>query len=308
MIKPIYDNKNCNNGGMHEYDPYIVKENEIIIDRKWWNSLTPYIKSLIDKRLKYKIEDITIPHEETDINSRDLKILDQCYLDGYDYHIWYNPNIIDGDITMIYIPNSIKRILTELHFHKDIDDKEMNMFRKEIEESIKSGEKYFMRLSSTSGKNCRDIRPMESVEDIINNLVRNDIFVKREYLRDDKDTYLILIPWKEKIEKRYEFRIFVKNGRLVGVSQQWWNEVFNYTEDELRDIEYVFNNIVLKDEVQYTDYIADVYVDGRECKYIEINPYGAHIGAGSALFNWITDESLLNGCENELEIRYMSPF
>ncbi len=59
----------------------------------------------------------------------------------------------------------------------------------------------------------------------------------------------------------------------------------------------------------YKDFVGDVYIDMDEkvCKLVEVNPFGAHCGAGSGLFNWITDYDILYGnSSEEPELRYLS--
>ena len=316
-ISPNINRSDYNNGGLHEYDPYIIKSDngsiDVIIDKKWWESLCPFIQKLIRERLSdFEIDDIEVPHESDEKGMNKLKILDQSYLDGYDYHIWYDSHMVNGpkDVQMIYISPEIKDILFE--FYKNHNDKtlldKLTTFKNQIRDKMESGKEYFMRLSSTSGKNWRDIIPMANMDDIINNLTKNKIFLDREYSRRNKDTNLILIPWNDKMDKRYEFRIFVKNGQLVGASQQWWSTLFNYTQEELEVIEHALNYISFLKDVPYQDFVGDVYIDMDEkvCKLIELNPFGAHCGAGSALFNWITDYKILYGLIEDPQLRYLS--
>jgi hypothetical protein len=318
MLKrvPIYpDINNVNNGGIHEYDPYIFVDNQLLIDKKWWNTLLLNTQTQIEKQFdSFELIDINFPHS-ADNNSQILKRLDQIYLDSFDYHIWYNNQLEDGprNVKKIHINQDIKTALINRHYHRETNTDHILHLQTMIQDQIDIGQKYFMRLSTTSGKNAREIVPIESVNEIMDNLIKNEIFVKREYLRD-KDTYLILIPWNNKIQKQNEFRFFVKNGKITGITQQWWNILFNYTQNDLDIFEKAFSNISFLNMIPYTDYIADIYVDMdlHICKLIEINPFGAHIGAGSGLFNWITDYAQLyddsNGdsYSNEIEFRYQS--
>ena len=335
-ISPNINRSDYNNGGLHEYDPYIIKSDngsiDVIIDKKWWESLSPFIQKLIRERLSdFEIDDIGVPpippippippeSNESDTSCdpkgmEKLKILDQSYLDGFDYHIWYNNKMKNGpqNVQMIYISPEIKDIL--LYLHENYNDKsiqswldKLTTFKNQINDIMVPDQKYFMRLSSTSGKNYQDVRPMCTTEDILSNLIKNKIFVKREYGRKNKDTYLILIPWNDDMDERYEFRIFVKDGKLVAASQQWWSTLFNYTQEEIDIIDKAINNISFLKDIIYQDYIGDVYIDINEkvCKLVEINPYGAHCGAGSSLFNWITDYDILYNKVNDPQLRYLS--
>ena len=185
------------------------------------------------------------------------------------------------------------------------EEQDLTSLRDEIARNMDDGIHYFMRLSSTSGKNERHVSPMKNADDIMDNLIKNKIFLQREYYRE-KDTYLILIPWNDKIEKRNEFRIFVKNGKLTGITQQWWSQCFNYSQEELILFQHSLENISFLDKIPYPDYVGDVYIENGECKLIEINPFGAHIGAGSGLYNWVDDFDILYNLKSDLQFRYLS--
>lgn len=42
-------------------------------------------------------------------------------------------------------------------------------------------------------------------------------------------------------------------------------------------------------------------------EFVEVNPFGAELSSGSALFNWIRDRDILYGDGNEVEFRYVCP-
>jgi hypothetical protein len=309
---PIYPDINrsiYNNGGLSEYTPYTIADNNrILIDHEWWNSLTPYIQELITKPVGQNIEygRIQVPHEYMENDA--LLGIYQSYLDGYDYNIWYNPDIPNGpqNVVMIPIPKEVKEILMEIHYHGYQGDHPLILeLRDNIKRNMDPEKEYFIRLSSTSGKNDIPTQPMNDPDEIVRHLWTNNIFIGREYIRD-KPTYLIMIPWNHKIDKKFEFRIFVVNGKLTGACQQWWSTLFHYTIQERDTIQEVLQNIPFLNSV-YRTFIADVYIDieNRKCQLIEFNPFGAHCGAGSGLFNWITDFDILYGL-GPPELRYLS--
>ena len=328
MLKrvPIYPNiirSNYNNNNIHEYDPYLQNENEnlTIIDADWWNSLTYYIKKLIEMRLnnKFKLGQITIPHElsQSTNDNKNLKIIYQSYLDGFDYNVWYTDNIPNGpkNVKIIHIPDTIKKILFSIYMKEisrstDKNDINMNVdiyaFKNEINKNMEIGKEYFVRLSSTSGKNVKQIDSFTNADDIISHLVSNKLFVTQEYCRD-KDTYLILVPWNDIIDSRCEFRIFVVNNKLTAASPQKFWELHQYSSEELKSIEHALSNISFINSVIYHTFVADIYVnmETQTCHLIELNPFGAHCGAGSSLFNWITDYDVLHGL-SQPELRYLS--
>jgi len=52
----------------------------------------------------------------------------------------------------------------------------------------------------------------------------------------------------------------------------------------------------IKDGFPFKDYVVDIVVlKNKACQIIELNPMGASMSSGSALYNWSKDFSLLQG-------------
>ena len=310
--KPIPTNINpqdYNNNNLHEFDPYILtKDNNLIIDEEWYLSLTDHIRNLIDKRLdgKYKLGKVNVPHVEQRKDTIDklLTTVYQAYLEGFDYNVWYSSDIPDGpkDVKLIEMSNRVKENL----LNKNVTD--LDEFKNDIQAYLELGKSYFVRLSSTSGKNEKPIRPFDNPDTIIKHLMSVKLFVEQEYSQN-KETYLIMIPWNNTIDPRCEFRIFVVNNKLTAASPQRYWELHQHSSEELEAFEHALTNIGFIGKVPYHTFVADVYIDveTKICHLIELNPFGAHCGAGSSLFNWYTDYDLLHGLtEDEPELRYLS--
>lgn len=296
---PICENfskDDYNNGNLHEYDPYLTIPN--IIDIDWYNGLTPYCKKLLDG-LDYLLGTVTVPHKVEETNPF-LSTVHQAYLDSFDYHVWCDKK---KDVSLLKITPDIKTVLLDMYSKRVKTTEGLIDFKNEIGKVISGYHGgWFMRLSSTSGKNEDALEPLYTAEDVIKRLASIKLFVEKEYRRD-KNTYLVLIPWKMDIEldPQYEFRVFVVNGKLCAACPQRWFDQYQYSEQELDRIEKALLNINFN---QYQTYIADVYITDH-CELIEFNPFGAHSGAGSQLFNWITDYDLLHG-KGTPELRYRS--
>ncbi len=207
------------------------------------------------------------------------------------------------DVQLLEIPIDVKSLLLR-------GEQPPDMFKQQIDDVLDGGQEYFIRLSSTSGKNETPVRPFSNSFEIIEHLKRCKLFRSREYERD-KPTYLILIPWNSMIDARNEFRIFVCDGVLCCASPQYWWETHNYSSDELDIIQFVLadsTNFEFMKQLPFNTFIADVYIDMDTSSFriIELNPFGAHCGAGSSLFNWIDDYRLLHGLNDESELRYLS--
>lgn len=308
-IFPSFDDFKCNTNNLHQYDPYT---NENVIDQDWWDSLPELAKSLIQKRCTFTLGKVDIPHKiYKDNDDEFLANVYYSYLECFDYNNWYSDDITDGpkNVKMIKIDDELKRILVALHNKEEINDTDvyrLSDFKCEINKKMDGGE-YFIRLSGTSGKNEKSVTSFNNADDIVKHLYGNTLFVKQEYMIN-KDSYLIMMKWNEKIVDRYEFRIFVVNNKITGVSQQHWSELFQYSGEELDDIEYALFNIEFIGQVPYETFIGDVYIDmeTKRCHLIECNPFGSHCGAGSTLFNWVDDHDLLHGIDDKAEFRYLS--
>lgn len=311
---PIYPNdKPCNNRDLHKYSPYLVKG---VIDTDWWNSLTSYCQKLIQSRLnyQYELEPVSVPHDfEFDNKEKFLTTIYKSYIDSFDYHVWIGTNPVvqtPNDVNMVCIPSDLKELFVTLYDTQKSwryyqDHPSLSKFYSRLTDLVTEGE-YFIRMSSTSGKNEEAITSFNDVDDILDHITTVKLFIDQEYKRT-KDSYLIIMPWNNNLHARCEFRLFVVNGKLTGVSQQYCHEMYNYNTEELEAYEEVFSNISWLDSVPYSAFVADVYIDEEQCRLIELNPFGAHCGAGSLLFNWIDDYDLLYGLTNQPpQFRYLS--
>lgn len=221
---PLYVRfENYNNHNEHEYDPYVMKDDVLLIDKTWWDSLTSFMHSQIQSTVeKFDIVDkIDVPHELC-LENKNLTAIYRAYLEGFDYQCWYSPEIPNGpkNVVLIKLSEDEKKLLCDKNIGK-----KLSLLKQKIQDvlvSSGSGSEYFLRLSGTSGKNEKPIRPFKTADDIIEHLTRVDLFRTREYERK-KDTFVVLIPWNDTIDPRCEFRIFVVNNKLTAASpQRYW--------------------------------------------------------------------------------------
>lgn len=326
-IYPDFTQLSYKDNNFYEYSPYIIKSNQNVIDKEWWNSLTNYCKDLITIRLKgnFILDKVEVPHETQLDSNNFLYTVYRSYIDSFDYQIWYPIKNSAENVKLIQIKDNIKRILIKMYNSEEInciEKIELDEFKEEIKRNIDSNDsndsnkKYFIRLSGTSGKNEKNIKYFTSVEDILYHLTSVKLFIEQEYKRV-KLTYLIMMEWNESIDLKFEFRIFVYNKKITGISQQS-KKLFNFTQDEIDLIELSLNKFIESKTVEnlpYDTFILDTYIDisgyinGTNeafCKIIEINPFGAHCGAGSSLFQWDKDFDILHGDSNQIELRFLS--
>jgi hypothetical protein len=293
-----------NNHNLHDYDPYVTDNEEgLLIDETWWcDSLTTKTRDQISALSKFKLTQLVIPHKICP-SSAILSAIYYCYLESFDYQHWYNESIPNGPrgVHLILLSESTKSLLCE----EKIDCPSL---LKELE-NICDGKEFFVRLSGTSGKNEQSVSPFRSPLEIIRHLSRVRLFKTREFERR-KETFLVLVPWNDDIEPRYEFRIFVVNNSLTAASPQNYFNLYQYSSLELDAFEKALNNITFIGHIPYNTFVADVYihVETATCHLIELNPFGAHCGAGASFFNWIDDYKLLHGKLSPpyAELRYLS--
>ena len=99
-----------------------------------------------------------------------------------------------------------------------------------------------------------------------------------------------------------EFRCFATNHTLNAISQYHCYTVFPSLQDaaEVRAIRAAILafHAHLRPALPMPDYVMDVvvYADGT-CQMIEVNPFGAYMSSGAALFNWRSDRRVLYGEE-----------
>jgi len=320
---PIYPEtkpSSCRNQNIHEYSPYAIIRGRNVIDIKWWNSLTAYCRTLIETRLNWNfaLDSVPIPHEfQYDSSDKFLTIVYRSYIDSFDYNIWYDSDLPNGPkgVQMVQIPLIMKKVLVRMYNEHLPYIPELDALCAQINQVIDPNQTYFIRLSSTSGKNDKSIRKFSSsdiqkpAQEILSYISKIKVFVDQEFRREDKYTYLILIPWNPKIDIKFEFRIFVLDGQLTGVTQQSRSMNFQHSAEELEAIEHAINNISFIASVPYKTFVGDVYIDidTKICHLIELNPFGPHSGAGASLFDWVDDYKRLHGMliENP-QLRYLS--
>jgi len=203
--------------------------------------------------------------------------------------------------------------------------------REKLEEKLDKffvgGKGFFCRLSTRSPKDAVSLSPEEkqlpinerlkrkidklrvkSGDDVLNLIgksqrVFSDISFYFQYRVKDSSSETLFIILREFIEIQpdHEFRCYVKSKKLLAISQYQCYCKF----ERLQEISYVskLKQSILdfhdetKNQLPMPDYVIDVFVNPEtfKCTIIELNPMGASMSSGSALFNWNTDFDLLDG-------------
>lgn len=200
---------------------------------------------------------------------------------------------------------------------------EMNEICSGLETDISqifNGTGYFVRVNNVSLKYGQHKEgPYYSLRQILESVVsciRGHTPIKPDTTNLD----IYLMEWIE-ILPEYEFRVFVYQNKITAISQQNIyslllntnpnipNHIFELEMKEKLDIivEYFYNTIV--DKVNWINsYTIDIAIINSQAYFIELNSFGKEYAAGSALFHWLLDESILYNKfktnENTIEFRY----
>ncbi len=315
-----------NNNNLHTYDPYIEENGKLTIDINWWKTLNKSTQKRIlgrvaeisQEELDYK--NLTIPHPLS--LGKLVTAVYYAYIEAFDYHVWFDQSILNGpkDVTIINLPDDLKedlakitrrRILGGSNGLNESELEDLHQLQQTIKTKITTHSPLFARLSGTSGKNEEGLYPLNDDMDVLNFITTNRLFLQQEYVIN-KQTDLILMPWNDQLNERYEFRIFVYQGKLTGISSQKWYHLFQYSDQELDLIIQAMSDLKFLADLPYQTFVGDVYVNldleknTSVSNLIECNPFGAHCGAGSSLFNWMTDYDQLHGKTDFAELRYLS--
>lgn len=112
---------------------------------------------------------------------------------------------------------------------------------------------------------------------------------------------LILRDYIPDLPVDHEFRCYAKNRRLTAISQYQCYVKFDALQDvnhvlRCRDAILEFHNKIAE-FLPMPDYVIDIVVFPQtyQCQVIELNPFGAAMSSGSALYNWHRDFQLLYG-------------
>lgn len=304
---------NVNN--LHRYDPYywISEKKTLVVDPIWFQTLLPEFQEKITTHFeKISFEHIDVPHNHPQTEEADWVYV--TVNDMYDYHVWFKRTIPNApsNVRMMRIDDSMKRVLEPICRRRSITGSKLNASDKEDLETIRDAIRlimdtdvtYFVRLSCSSPKHNIPIRPINTADQVLDYITESPKYLQFEYTRT-KPTFLVLIPWNNKLNKKFEFRLFIKDRKITCASQQEWYTSYGYTEQELVMIREALMNVPFLEELPYSDVVVDAWIDPetKSCNLIECNPWGTHCASGSALFHWEQDRDLIYGkASGELRI------
>lgn len=164
---------------------------------------------------------------------------------------------------------------------------------------------YFIRTEFVSLKSgCHGKKPYDSIKTIVESMLTCR-YEHTPFPKNKIDSIRLYLVKPVEIPIDLEFRVFICEGRVTAISQQnvyVKNKTLNRQRAECigRDIVKFVDRLA----IDIGSYVMDVAMIDDVCYFIEINPFGAEYGSGSALFHWIIDRDLLYGKCDGVEFRY----
>nr|DAE86501.1 MAG TPA: hypothetical protein [Caudoviricetes sp.] len=153
----------------------------------------------------------------------------------------------------------------------------------------------FVKLESRSPKDYiqnyprEDYKPLYNAQEIVNALLGSmRTFEDLVFLTKLKSEVILYIRPFVNLYRHCEWRVFVKDKKVIGISQQFYKETFPYDKKYIKrlekDILYFMKNICIPN-ISVPNFVADLYVkeyaylsNVRKFVYlpniIETNPYG----------------------------------
>jgi hypothetical protein len=154
----------------------------------------------------------------------------------------------------------------------------------------------FVKLESRSPKDYiqnwpkEDYKSLHNAGEIIDALLGSmRTFEDLVFLTKLKDEIILYIRPFANLDRHCEWRVFVKDRKVIGISQQFYKETFSYNKKYLNEIKrgvtYFMDNICIPN-IKVDNFVADLYVSGGthykvginkrflDISIIETNPYG----------------------------------
>ena len=153
----------------------------------------------------------------------------------------------------------------------------------------------FIKLESRSPKDYiqnwpkEDYKALYNAQDIVDALLGSmRTFEDLVFLTKLKDEIILYIRPFANLDRHCEWRVFVKDKRIIGISQQFYKETFPYDKKYIKrlekDILYFMKNICIPN-ISVPNFVADLYVKNYVYlsnfgefilfpSIIETNPYG----------------------------------
>lgn len=304
MPKTVFvTKKDVNNHNIFKLAPFRFADNRVILDRKFYNEVVnSWFYDELEKLYAIDVAD-NVCYGSSEPSS-DFYNVYRLHLSWHNACFWYD--VIDS--SYVVIDNKSREVLKEisnrLMIKSEINDEEiedLGDFYKELDKKIKMySDGAFVKTAQCSTKH--DFRPQKvfNAKQCIEHLFSSKKINNNLNSDRDKDFGILITEWNDNIDKNTEFRLFIENGKVIGISQQYLyaeNSVMlnywsRYPEKIYESCQNMWDKIYekLKEKFRYKTLSVDVWIDEDfTCHLIEINGAGQWGPAGASLYEWIKD-------------------
>lgn len=306
---PLYKRFNYNTNNFHKYAPFNFENNNILIQPSFYNKIkgtyveTELLKYFDKIILKDDVMFGNMPEEDKiseDLYDKFFKVY-KIHLRWYDADKWYH--ILDRPSVIVKYDNMEKEILKNISKRmicggsQKMNSEEISSLKNLIDKldeginNCKSEDGCFAKLSGASTKHDYAPYPITSGIDCLNHLLPS-----KRIFRNIDCCHIFLQPWNPNVNLKSELRIFVEDNKIIGVSQQALDIIY---QEFISVYGVIYKEIIkmaqdlwdsIKDKLPYTEATIDAWLDeNNTLQLIEINTYGIWTAAGSSWFEWETD-------------------
>lgn len=277
-----------------KHDPQVQVKPRLICDPLFYEEID---NTLVMEILQKDYQVIKSNRSEKYTNSKSDERVELEY--GKIYRILFNWMSIENWCYVLDRKYNLLKLSQEEcnFFVKSIKNKE---FMEKLDMIIESFEsKVFVKLELTSVKHDYEPYAVSNADELFDQITKSKKCINQLKSNWKDDHYLFISEWNEDIKRDNELRVFIDNGEISGISQQYISDwypfmtmvVGNYPDQILKSIQKLWNNI--RNRIEYKTCVLDVYIELNDepfvCHLIEINGYGRWGPAGSALFEWKND-------------------
>ena len=250
-------NKNTNNYNSNA--PFKFDKNKIIFDTNLWMEIKDkwigmeIIKQFGEPILENNVLFNSDPNTDTDTDTNtNFWIVYRLFNKWTAGNNWWH--LLENSIT-IKIPseeiNEMIEISEKIILHRvKICDSSLPLTRQLLKDKMKCTDVgYFVKTQNTSTK--KDYKPIEvyTPTEVLTHILGSIECTRVLY--KEKEHYLLLSPWKEKLSlSNNEFRAFIIDGEVAGISQQ---NLYVISNDMLNVWSYMPEEIYIAVEKLYKD-------------------------------------------------------
>lgn len=331
MPLKTYTNYNTNN--YHYMAPFQFDESgNLILDSKFYIKIkdTSFHKELLKKFTNINIKDNIRYKQNINLLPIDSPVRKRFFIVYNTFLEWYNSynwsHVLSRPIRNVAYTDSEKKNMIEiskvmipgLRYNFSTEQTEsLSDLIERLDEAINicgdidKCNGCFIKLASGSVKHDYPIEEIFTGKRALEHLLPS-----KRVFRNINDGYILVQPWNDNIKLFREFRVFIEDNKVIGITQQAIYEIYQecitiyskMTQEIVEQAQKLWDNI--KDMLEYQDATLDVWLNSNnEMDLIEINAYGGWSAAGSGWFDWENDFPDVNKINslNDVEVRFTYP-